>query len=58
MNESLPQRIVDRALQRDPQKAQAEWLGEFRSDIAAFIEREIIEALVVPGRRELRAFVR
>jgi hypothetical protein len=29
-NPSLPQSVVDRALERDPVAANAEWLGQFR----------------------------
>ena len=35
-NPTLPQSIVDDALKRDPAAARAEWLGEWRDDIAAF----------------------
>ncbi|MER9659019.1 hypothetical protein [Mesorhizobium sp. M0159] len=45
-NPSLPQKVVDRALQRDAASASAEYLAEFRSDIEAFIKREQVEGLV------------
>jgi hypothetical protein len=45
-NPTLPQKIVDDALKRDPAAARAEWLAEWRDDIAAFLSRELIEAAV------------
>lgn len=53
MNPTLPQRVVDQAMERDPASARAEYLAEFRSDIETFVAREIVEACVVPGRVEL-----
>jgi len=53
MNPSLPASVVDRALERDPAAAAAEYLGEFRTDVEAFIDRAVVEAAVVPGRHEL-----
>jgi hypothetical protein len=44
--------VVDRALERDPAAAAAEYLAEFRTDIENFISREAVEALVEPGVRE------
>ena len=45
-NPTLDQRIVDEALVRDPAVARAEWLAEWRDDIATFINRELIESAV------------
>lgn len=53
MNPTLPQSVVDEALDEDLQAAKAEYLGEFRDDVAEFLPRSAIEALVVPGRVEL-----
>lgn len=53
MNPSLPQSLIDEALAEDLQSARAEYLGEFRDDVASFLPREVIEALVVRGRKEL-----
>jgi hypothetical protein len=44
MNPAIPQRTVDRELERDPTAAAAEWLAEFRSDVESYISREAIEA--------------
>jgi hypothetical protein len=48
-NPSLPQKIVDRAMERDPAAASAEYLGLFRSDLESFISREVIDAAVDVG---------
>ena len=41
-NPSLPQAVVDRALERDAASASAEYLAQFRTDIAGFVSREAI----------------
>ncbi len=48
-NPIIDQAIVDEALAEDPEAASAEWLGEFRNDIAAYVSREVVEALVTPN---------
>jgi hypothetical protein len=53
MNPSLKQSVVDRAYERDPASAAAEYGGEFRTDVETFISSEVVEAAVVPGRFEL-----
>jgi hypothetical protein len=53
MNPTVPQRLIDEELERDPAKASAEYLAQFRSDIESFISREVVDAAVVPGRHEL-----
>jgi hypothetical protein len=45
-NPSLPQRVVDRALERDRASAEAEFLGFFRSDIESYISLEVVSACV------------
>lgn len=50
-NPTLPQRIIDAALARDPEAASAEWLSEWRSDLCDFLDRELIEAAVDHGVR-------
>ncbi len=52
-NPSLDERIIQRAMERDPLSARCEWLGEFRDDVEAFINRELIESLVVQDRLRL-----
>lgn len=43
MNPNLPQSVIDDALQDDPEAARAEYLAEFRGDIASFIDAELVE---------------
>jgi hypothetical protein len=45
-NPSLPQEVIDRELEKDPTGARAEYLSEWRDDIAGFISREVVEACV------------
>ena len=53
MNPSVKQSVVDDAMAEDAASARAEYLGEFRDDIESFIDRALVESLVVPGRLEL-----
>jgi hypothetical protein len=53
MNPTVPEALVTAALEADPDAARAEWLAEFRSDLEAFVSREVLEACTVPGRHEL-----
>lgn len=52
MNPTVPQRLIDEAIERDPARAAAEWLAEFRSDVESFVSREVLERLVEPGLLE------
>jgi ribosomal protein L15E len=36
-NPTLPQRVIDRALEKDRAKATAEYLAEFRTDVEGFV---------------------
>ena len=47
-NPSLPQKVVDRAMERDPVAASAEYGGRWRDDVLIFISRELVE---ISGRR-------
>jgi hypothetical protein len=49
MNPTLPQRVIDRAMEADPEAASAEYGAEFRGDLEVFVSREIIEACVSTG---------
>jgi len=49
LNPTIPDADVAQALEDDPAAARAEWLGEFRSDIDAFLSLELIEAAVDVG---------
>lgn len=44
---------IDADIARDPERGAAEWLSEWRSDLADFVDRAVVEALVAPGRHEL-----
>lgn len=48
-NPSLSKRVIDRAYERDPVAAAAEYGGEWRSDITAFLSRDAVRACVDPG---------
>lgn len=52
MNPTVPQSIIDRAMERDLASASAEYLAQFRNDIESFVSREAVEACVMPGIRE------
>ncbi len=52
MNPTVPQRVIDEAMERDPASAAAEYGAEFRSDIEGFVSRDAIEACVSHGVRE------
>ena len=53
MNPTLSQKVVDRALERDPMSAASEYLALFRSDVETFISLAAVEACVIEGRQEL-----
>jgi hypothetical protein len=53
MNPTVPQSVIDEATDADPANAAAEYGGEFRVDVEAFVAREVVEAAVVPGRFEV-----
>ena len=49
MNPSLSETVVKRAYERDAAVASAEYGGEFRTDIEAFVSREAVESCITPG---------
>lgn len=53
MNPRVPQAVIDRAYAEDPAAARAEYGGQFRTDIAALIAKETLDAVVVQGRQSL-----
>jgi len=53
MNPAMDPDVIERAYVEDPDSARAEYGAEFRSDLECFVAREAIDAVVVPGRREL-----
>jgi hypothetical protein len=52
MNASVPQSVIDSAMEEDLARAQAEYFAQFRSDIEGFIAREAVEACVALDVRE------
>jgi hypothetical protein len=50
MNPTLDEQFIAEEFKRDPARAQSEWLAEFRSDLAAFLDDELIEAAIDRGR--------
>lgn len=52
LNPTIPQSIIDRAMETDPIAAQAEWFATFRSDLAAFLDLDLIERAIEPECRE------
>ena len=53
MNPTVPQEVIDQAIQKDPAVANAEYNAQFRTDVEALVTHEAVEALVVPNRSEL-----
>ncbi len=53
MNPGLDAVEIADAYEEDPEAAAAEYGGEFRSDLVAFISEELIAAVVVEGRAEV-----
>jgi len=42
-NPLIKQHVIDDHMEDDPEAAQAEWLGQFRNDVEAFVKREVVE---------------
>jgi hypothetical protein len=53
MNPTIPQKLIDQAMEEDPASAAAEWLGQFRSDLESLFAREALADVVIPSRHEL-----
>ena len=51
-NPELPQSIIDKAMDRDPAAASAEYMAQFRTDVEGFIMREAVDACVNLGVHE------
>ena len=52
MNSTVPQSVIDRAMEIDPIAASAEYLAQFRSDVGTFLDADVIERAIEPNRRE------
>jgi hypothetical protein len=48
LNPTIDPAIIAEAMAEDPAAASAEWLAEFRDDIAAYISRESVDAVISP----------
>jgi hypothetical protein len=53
MNPTVDPALIARAYEEDESAAAAEYGAEFRRDIEGFVSREAVDAVVIPGRREL-----
>jgi hypothetical protein len=53
LNPTIDPAQIEERRQEDPAAASAEYDAEFRSDRESYVDREVVERLVVPGRREL-----
>jgi hypothetical protein len=53
MNPTVPQSVIDAAMEADPASAAAEYLAQFRTDVETFVTRDLVEAAVIAGRYEL-----
>ena len=53
MNPSIDRAIIEEAYESDPEAARAEYGAEFRDDLADYISKEAIDAVVCWGRAEL-----
>ncbi|SHM06931.1 hypothetical protein SAMN05444159_7589 [Bradyrhizobium lablabi] len=52
MNPALPEKVVAKAMSKDPQRAGAEFGSQWRDDVSDFIPREVVEAATDFGVRE------
>jgi hypothetical protein len=53
MNPTLPQRIIDEAMERDASAAKAEYLAQFRDDLEQFLTKAVVEQAVRTSPLEL-----
>ena len=53
MNGTVPQSVIDAAMEADPQSAASEYGACFRTDIENYVSRDVVEAAVIQGRHEL-----
>jgi hypothetical protein len=52
MNPTLDQRMIDDAIERDPEAGKSEWLNLFRDDVVGLLTREALAGVVIKGRVE------
>jgi hypothetical protein len=53
MNPSVPQSVIDAAIEADSASASAEYGAQFRTDVESFVSREVVDQAVILGRYEL-----
>jgi hypothetical protein len=53
LNERIDEQLIEEELRADPSAASSEWLSEWRQDIQSYVDMEVLERCVVPGRTEL-----
>jgi hypothetical protein len=53
LNPTIPSEIIEQALADDPAGAAAEWLAQFRDDIAGFIPYSVVDNCILKDRIEL-----
>jgi len=53
LNPTIPEALIADELARDPDAARAEWLAEFRSDVASFLDAELVDGATRTEPREL-----
>ncbi len=52
MNPCIDHRVIEKAYEDDPMAAAAEFAGEFRTDVEAFLPLDVLNAVRMPGRFE------
>jgi hypothetical protein len=50
MNPTIPIEIINRSMTEDREAALSDWEAEWRADISSYVERDLVESLVIPGR--------
>jgi hypothetical protein len=55
MNPTISEDLIRRELEKDPESARAEWLGQFREDLEAAFSLEQTEACIIRGQHEMPA---
>jgi hypothetical protein len=51
LNPNIDKAIIESAYQDDAESARAEWGGEFRSDVTAYLTDDVIDRALCPGER-------
>jgi hypothetical protein len=51
LNPKLDKAVIEASYEDDPEAARAEWGGEFRSDVSAYLADDVIDRALCPGER-------